>query len=182
MPAPPASMMLGSGHWPPCNALAVMPPGILQLLTGLSATCGKTLGKGGRPVQWNGIHRMDALIAKLKCRCTLCAQNMSQMHASQRRFVCGPYHRTTGSLLCHVHGMLSLANRSHDMTRLLLATTMIGFCLSLAACGGSRAIAQNNETCGKQLTDLQTALSSGAMSQSEYDRARSEAIYRCDHD
>jgi hypothetical protein len=179
MPAPPASMMLGSGHWPPCNALAVMPP---RHTPALDRAIGDLRQNFRGPVQWNGIHRMDALIAKLKCRCTLSAQNMSQMHASQRRFVCRPYHRMTGSLLCHVHGMLSLANRSHDMTRLLLATTMIGFCLSLAACGGSRAIAQNNETCGKQLTDLQTALSSGAMSQSEYDRARSEAIYRCDHD
>jgi hypothetical protein len=66
------------------------------------------------------------------------------------------------------------------MTRLLLATTIMGFCLSIAACGGSRAIAQNNGTCGKQLTDLQNAVNSGAMSQSEYDRAREEAIRRCD--
>ena len=68
------------------------------------------------------------------------------------------------------------------MTRLWLVTMMISLCLSLAACGGSRAIAQNNGTCGKQLTDLQTALSSGAMTQGEYDRARAEAIHRCNED
>jgi hypothetical protein len=68
------------------------------------------------------------------------------------------------------------------MTKLLLATMMMTCCLSLAGCGGSRAIAQNNGTCGKQLTDLQTALNSGAMTQGEYDRARSEAIRRCNED
>lgn len=66
------------------------------------------------------------------------------------------------------------------MTKLLLATMMMTCCLSLAACGGSRAIAQNTDTCGKQLTDLQTALNSGAMTQAEYDRARTVAIQRCD--
>ncbi|GGA01089.1 hypothetical protein [Dyella caseinilytica] len=68
------------------------------------------------------------------------------------------------------------------MTKLLLATTLVSLCLSLAACGGSRAIAQNSGTCGKQLTDLQTALNSGAMTQSEYDSARREAIRRCNGD
>jgi hypothetical protein len=68
------------------------------------------------------------------------------------------------------------------MTRLWLATMVATFCLSLAACGGSRAIAQNNETCGRQLTDLQTALNSGAMTQDEYDRARKAAIHRCNED
>ncbi|QAU22782.1 hypothetical protein EO087_01275 [Dyella sp. M7H15-1] len=68
------------------------------------------------------------------------------------------------------------------MTRLWFATVAAAFCLSLAACGGSRAIAQNNDTCGKQLIDLQAALNSGAMTQAEYDRARAEAIRRCDED
>ena len=68
------------------------------------------------------------------------------------------------------------------MTRLLLATTLMSLCLSLAACGGSRAIAQNNGTCGKQLTDLQTAVNSGAMTQAEYEKARAEAIRRCNGD
>ncbi|GLQ98771.1 hypothetical protein [Dyella mobilis] len=66
------------------------------------------------------------------------------------------------------------------MTRLWLATTAIVLVTSLAACGGSRAIAQNNDTCGKQLMDLQSALNTGAMTQSEYDKARDEAIRRCD--
>jgi hypothetical protein len=65
------------------------------------------------------------------------------------------------------------------MMRLWLATTIITLCLSLAACGGSRAVAENNGTCGKQLTDLQNALSTGAMTQDEYDRAREAAIKRC---
>jgi hypothetical protein len=47
------------------------------------------------------------------------------------------------------------------------------------ACGGSRTIVKNQDDCGKQLIDLQNALSSGAMSQSEYDQARSAAIARC---
>jgi hypothetical protein len=73
-------------------------------------------------------------------------------------------------------------NGSHDMTKLLLATMMMTFCLALAGCGGSRAIAQNNETCGRQLTDLQAALNSGAMTQDEYDHARAAAIRRCNED
>jgi hypothetical protein len=68
------------------------------------------------------------------------------------------------------------------MTKVWLATTMIALCLSLTACGGSRAIAQNNGTCGKQLTDLQNALSSGAMTQDEYVHAREAAIQRCNQD
>jgi len=68
------------------------------------------------------------------------------------------------------------------MTKFLLATMMIACCISLTGCGGSRAIAQNNGTCGKQLTDLQTALNSGAMTQDEYARARAEAIKRCNQD
>jgi hypothetical protein len=68
------------------------------------------------------------------------------------------------------------------MTRLLLATMIMTFCLSLAACGGSRAIAQNNGTCGKQLTDLQNAVNTGAMTQHEYETARDEAIRRCNQD
>jgi hypothetical protein len=65
------------------------------------------------------------------------------------------------------------------MTKLGLATTIITLCLSLAACGGSRAVAQSNDTCGKQLMDLQNAVASGAMTQDEYSRAREEAIRRC---
>lgn len=66
------------------------------------------------------------------------------------------------------------------MTKVLLATMMMSLCMSLAACGGSRTIVQPNDNCGKQLTDLQNALSSGAMTQSEYDTARDAAIRRCD--
>jgi hypothetical protein len=69
------------------------------------------------------------------------------------------------------------------MFKPILAMMSVAFCLSLAACGGSRAIAQtNNGTCGKQLTDLQNALNTGAMTQHEYDRARDQAIKHCYHD
>jgi hypothetical protein len=54
--------------------------------------------------------------------------------------------------------------------------------MSLSACGGSEAVAQSNGTCGKQLTDLQNALNTGAMTQDEYARAREHAIHNCNHD
>lgn len=68
------------------------------------------------------------------------------------------------------------------MIKPMLASMMIVTCVALAACGGSKTIVKNEDSCGKQLTDLQNALNTGAMSQSEYDRARSEAIHRCNHD
>lgn len=67
------------------------------------------------------------------------------------------------------------------MIKSMLATMMVAFCLSVAACGGSKTVVKNEDSCGKQLTDLQNALNTGAMTQSEYDQARSEAIYRCNH-
>lgn len=65
------------------------------------------------------------------------------------------------------------------MTKPVLAMMTMAFCMTVAACGGSKTIVKNQDNCGKQLTDLQNALSSGAMSQSEYDDARSKAIERC---
>ncbi|PXV56185.1 hypothetical protein SAMN04487785_12312 [Dyella jiangningensis] len=56
----------------------------------------------------------------------------------------------------------------------------IAACLALAGCGSSTRMVQNNDTCGKQMMDLQNALASGAMTQHEYDRARRVAIERCD--
>ena len=67
------------------------------------------------------------------------------------------------------------------MMKSMLVTIMLIFCLSLTACGGTKTIVKNNDSCGKQLTDLQTALNTGAMTQSDYDKTRSEAIERCNH-
>ncbi|MDR3448112.1 MULTISPECIES: hypothetical protein [unclassified Dyella] len=69
------------------------------------------------------------------------------------------------------------------MSRTIISTSLIAACLALAGCGSSTRVVQNNDTCGKQMTDLQSALASGAMTQHEYDKARQVAIERCDsHD
>lgn len=65
------------------------------------------------------------------------------------------------------------------MNRSLLLACLVGTCVTLSGCGSSTRVVQNNDTCGKQMTDLQNALASGAMSQSEYDKARRVAIDRC---
>ncbi|GAB2583257.1 hypothetical protein ISP15_16340 [Dyella jejuensis] len=67
------------------------------------------------------------------------------------------------------------------MIKPMLATMTIALCMSLAACGGSETVVKNEDSCGKQMMDLQNALNTGAMSQSEYDKARSEAVHRCNH-
>ncbi len=66
------------------------------------------------------------------------------------------------------------------MSRTLMPALLIAACLALAGCGSSTRMVQNNDTCGKQMMDLQSALASGAMTQHEYDRARRVAIERCD--
>ena len=66
------------------------------------------------------------------------------------------------------------------MNRLTICASMIVACLALSGCGSSTRVVQNNDTCGKQMTDLQDALASGAMTQHEYDKARRVAIERCD--
>lgn len=65
------------------------------------------------------------------------------------------------------------------MNRTLIPASLILACLALAGCGSNTRVMQNNETCGKQMTDLQNALASGAMTQHEYDKARRVAIERC---
>ena len=65
------------------------------------------------------------------------------------------------------------------MNRTLLPAFLVATCLALAGCGSSTRVVQNNETCGKQMTDLQDALASGAMTQREYDKARRVAVERC---
>lgn len=66
------------------------------------------------------------------------------------------------------------------MDKSLMFALLVGGCVSLAGCGSTTRVVQNNDTCGRQMTDLQNALASGAMSQSEYEHARREAIKRCD--
>ena len=67
------------------------------------------------------------------------------------------------------------------MKRALIPASLVVACLALAGCGGhTRVVQQDNETCGKQMTDLQDALASGAMTQHEYDRARRVTIERCE--
>ncbi|MFC4528289.1 hypothetical protein ISN76_14785 [Dyella halodurans] len=66
------------------------------------------------------------------------------------------------------------------MNRSWILALLVGGCVPLAGCGSTTRVVQNNETCGRQMTDLQNALASGAMTQHEYERARREAIKRCD--
>jgi len=66
------------------------------------------------------------------------------------------------------------------MNKSLILALLVGCCVSFAGCGSTTRVVQNSETCGKQMTDLQNALASGAMTQHEYERARREAIKRCD--
>ncbi|QNK00560.1 hypothetical protein [Dyella telluris] len=65
------------------------------------------------------------------------------------------------------------------MKRTLTPLALMFGCLALAGCGSDTRMVQNNETCGRQMTDLQNALASGAMTQHEYDKARRVAIERC---
>jgi hypothetical protein len=76
----------------------------------------------------------------------------------------------------------TLLTRRCEMFKSMLAVLAVALCMSLSACGGSEAVAQSNGTCGKQLTDLQNALNTGAMTQDEYARAREHAIHNCNHD
>jgi hypothetical protein len=67
------------------------------------------------------------------------------------------------------------------MNRSLLPTLLFGCCTLLASCGSDPRIVQNNnESCGKQMIDLQDALNTGAMTQHEYDKAKRVALKHCD--
>jgi hypothetical protein len=66
------------------------------------------------------------------------------------------------------------------VNRSLILALLVAGCVLLSGCGSTTRVVQNNDTCGRQMTDLQNALASGAMSQSEYEHARREAIKRCD--
>ncbi|MHA6204204.1 hypothetical protein ACXU4B_07270 [Dyella soli] len=66
------------------------------------------------------------------------------------------------------------------MNRAMTFGVLLGACVGLAGCGSSTRVVQNNDTCGKQMTDLQDALNSGAMSQHEYNKARRVAVERCE--
>jgi hypothetical protein len=52
-------------------------------------------------------------------------------------------------------------------------------CLVFAGCGSSPPVVHTKDSCGQQMTDLQDALASGAMTKSEYDRARKVALKDC---
>jgi hypothetical protein len=184
MPVPPTSMMLDGGRYAAlCNKAVTRPT---------RPASGRNIGARRKNFRVRGTYFLAyvyAGIAKLKCRCTFSVPHMSRARCEPRRrafqsasIPARPLLSSTGSFRCHARGMLSFDNGSYDMTRLWLVTIVVGLCLSLAACGGSRAIAQNNGTCGKQLTDLQNAVNSGAMTQSEYQSAREEAIHRCNSD
>lgn len=66
------------------------------------------------------------------------------------------------------------------MNRIMIFASLMTTSLALAGCGSSTRVVQTNDTCGKQMTDLQNALASGAMTQHEYDRARQVAVERCE--
>ena len=66
------------------------------------------------------------------------------------------------------------------MTRVVIPALLATACLALGGCGGRTHVVQtNNDTCGKQMSDLQDALASGAMTQHEYDKAHRAAMERC---
>jgi hypothetical protein len=63
--------------------------------------------------------------------------------------------------------------------KVMTFTVILAALLALAGCGGSETIVKNQASCGQQLQDLKKALDAGAMTQSEYDKARSKAIKNC---
>lgn len=66
------------------------------------------------------------------------------------------------------------------MKRVVIPALLATACLALGGCGGhTRVVQTSNETCGKQMTDLQDALATGAMTQHEYDKAHRAAMERC---
>ena len=66
------------------------------------------------------------------------------------------------------------------MNRAAISALLITTCLVLAGCSHTTRVVQDNETCGQQMTDLQGALDSGAMTKSEYNRAHRAAMKRCE--
>ena len=73
------------------------------------------------------------------------------------------------------------------MSRVLIPSLLVVICLALSGCGShTRMVQTSTETCGKELTDLQDALDSRAITQHEYDKAHRAIMERCtrrdDHD
>lgn len=73
------------------------------------------------------------------------------------------------------------------MSRVLIPSLVVVACLATSGCGSdTRMVQSSNETCGKQLTDLQDAFNSGAITKHEYDKAHRAIMDRCtrrdDHD
>jgi hypothetical protein len=75
-----------------------------------------------------------------------------------------------------LRGELTMAR--HWLTAiLLLATASANGCM---CGGGSETVVQSAESCGKELQDLQKALETRAIDQTEYNRLRKAAMERCD--
>lgn len=65
------------------------------------------------------------------------------------------------------------------MNESLMLALLIGCCMALAGCASTTRVVQNNERCDMRLLDLRGAFDSGAMDQTQYTRARREAVGRC---
>jgi hypothetical protein len=65
------------------------------------------------------------------------------------------------------------------MNRIVIPALLATACLALGGCGSHTRVVQTNESCGKQMSDLQDALASGAMTQHEYNKAHRAAMERC---
>ncbi|RDI99996.1 hypothetical protein DVT68_03990 [Dyella solisilvae] len=64
------------------------------------------------------------------------------------------------------------------MNRTMISALLVLACLLLAGCGHPRPI-EDSESCGKQMTDLQNAVESGAMTKKEFDHAHKALMKRC---
>ena len=65
------------------------------------------------------------------------------------------------------------------MTRYILLLPLAALALALPACGGGGAktqVSQSSATMGQELTDLQAARASGAITDREYERARKDIL------
>lgn len=65
------------------------------------------------------------------------------------------------------------------MKKVLLPALLLTFSLGLTACGGGGAtteVSTSTQTLGQELIDLKNAYESGAMSESEYNKARERLI------
>jgi hypothetical protein len=67
------------------------------------------------------------------------------------------------------------------LQRLAIPTAAVALLLTLPACGSDQSVTVSGTTSiskGQELTDLQTALNAGAISQAEYDKLRTVILKR----